>query len=126
MTVITEPETAKRRIPDSDVLYILKEIVREAGPDYVYKGDDKAARCVYYENEKPSCLVGQVLARLTPDYRPGEVSVATQRDDLHEIGYSKNATYALQIAQTVQDRRHTWGAALAAAGAILEFAPGYW
>lgn len=126
MTVITEPETAKPCIPDSDVLYTLRRIVDKYGSDYVYKGEDKAARCVYYEDGKPSCLVGQLLARLTPDYQPGEVGVMTQRHDLHDIGYSKNATYALQVAQTLQDRRHTWGAALVAAGVIMEFAPEFW
>lgn len=127
MTVITEdPETGAKRIWDGAVMDALQKIVGEFGKDYVYKGDDLNARCLHREDGKPSCLVGQVLARLTPDFVPREVGVSAQKSELHAAGYSSVATYALQIAQSVQDRRHPWGAALTAAQAVIEHDPAAW
>lgn len=126
MTVTTEPETTVKPIWDCQVLDALQEIVYKFGEDYVYKAEDPRARCLHRENGVPSCLVGQVLERLTPDFIPREVGVSAQRAELHALGYSSNATYALQIAQCVQDRRHSWGAALTAARAVLDHEPADW
>lgn len=126
MTVITDPETKVKPIWDGAVTMALQEIVAEFGKDYVYKAEDPNARCLHRENGIPSCLVGQVLARLTPDFNPREVGVSAQKTELRALGYSSKATYALQIAQCVQDRRHTWGAALTAAQAVLEHDPADW
>lgn len=125
-TETLEPETKPEPIEDGAVIFAMRAVVDIYGSDYVYQKDDPQARCVYRAGDEPSCLVGQVLYRLTPDYRPREVGVSSQRDELHEVGYSRAATYALQIAQTVQDRRHPWGAALTAAQAILEHPPAAW
>jgi hypothetical protein len=127
VTETLEPETEDTHvIPNASVVYMAREIVSAFGEDYVYKGEDKHARCLYREAGKPSCLVGQILARLTPDFVPQEVGVWSQRQRLHQAGYTKRAIYALQIAQNIQDRRHPWNAALTALGAILEFDPAAW
>jgi hypothetical protein len=126
-TETMEPQQPAEAISDWGVLYAMRRIVDEYGRDYVYKDGDHTRACVYREDGKPSCLVGQVLARLTPDHVPAErSSVPNQREALHKAGYSRVATYALHIAQRVQDARHTWGAALDAATAVMEHPPAAW
>jgi hypothetical protein len=72
--------------------------------------------CVYRDSEgAPSCLVGHVLAELTPDVRLVDGTVRANYRILREWGYSPRALYALQMAQAMQDSEETWGVALKAA-----------
>lgn len=110
--------TIVEEIPDYRVVDALTETVRKRGADYVYKKIDGA--CKYRVDDKPDCLVGHVLARLVPDYEPDEVSVQALRTVFKELGFSNRAILALQVAQSVQDDSHTWGAALTAARSVFD------
>jgi hypothetical protein len=113
---------APQKIKDYDVLSTIRGVVSEMGRDYVYQKVDGA--CVYETKDgEPSCIVGHVLARLTPDFKlfDGSVVFHDNRDALRARGYSDKAIAMLQIAQSMQDHEHPWGAALTAATAMFDF-----
>lgn len=49
------------------VIAALEEIVKEKGEDYVYPQAEKFLPCVYAVDGEPSCIVGQVIAKIDPD-----------------------------------------------------------
>jgi len=98
---------------------LLNEVVKEKGRDFVYKSPSNANICKYAHNNRPGCLVGQVL------HRAGvPISALKVMDDWGSIGrcvsegkivLDPDVKQVLQDAQTVQDRERTWGEALDAA-----------
>lgn len=101
-------------------LKTLGDIVRDFGRDYVYEKPASVGMCVYRHEGKPSCLVGQVLARLVPDFIPFEGSVGGMRDELLNLGFAKDAAFVLQTAQLMQDQKYSWGTAVSAASNAYE------
>lgn len=108
---MTTTETATIR--DDRVTRTLMEILDEYGADHVYKRHN--GLCEYYVDGKPSCLVGHVIARLTPSLKGIDGSVALNYAAFRRVGYSDKACAALQIAQGMQDDDVPWGAAVKAA-----------
>lgn len=114
------------------VLVAARAVVEEFGPHYLYRAPFGNS-CVYtYPNdegeERPSCLVGQILVRLgIPLEAVAELDGAwfEVEEELEHRGYrfTSEASRALTAAQTVQDMAvdapgeidATWGAALRAA-----------
>lgn len=120
-----------------ETLAALKEAVAERGEDYVYEADvvSLSEACSYSTvSGAPSCIVGEVLARLTPDIFKSihDFEWYNEEDgkfDLHEQsicaemeinGYKINmpfTRYAIELlrrAQTLQDMGEPWGATLEA------------
>lgn len=92
---------------------LLKQSVKEKGKDYVYEGNF----CAYVAHGKPSCLVGHVLFKAGADLRGikegmGITELDTER---HGVHLTARARAILTVAQVAQDRRYTWGQALAEA-----------
>jgi hypothetical protein len=99
------------KIDAEKVIQVLDEIVAENG-DYVYM--DHHTRCTYVDEEgQPSCIVGQVLARLELPLPP--VGSGDMWDDANVSSWVQNATepfrepftdlanQVLRYAQQVQD-----------------------
>lgn len=97
------------------------EVVAEFGEDYVYPADQKRAEdggsspsCVYVHENKPSCLVGQILHRhgvdlfdLSKEEFRGAHFVA-----FHLAGADMDTRQFLDAAQSSQDKGNTWGEAV--------------
>lgn len=102
-----------------DAIRTLREVV-VGNESTVYASPDQL-RCVYVHEGKPSCLIGCALdlldwpiARLaTLDAGSGipACQLAWHFPDLID----KEACRIFERAQTMQDRRHTWGEVLAVA-----------
>lgn len=108
-----------------EVIVAMNDVIYEhpEGRDFVYKKDSHQ-NCYYYRQGKPSCIVGQVLHRLVPDYTPREGgTVMSLEQDLRGLGFTTMALVALQIAQRMQDTRHSWGVAFDAAKVIAHSLP---
>lgn len=98
------------------VMATLNDVVNEAGADYVYPRIDNQGGCYYNRPDYPRCIVGKVLSRIVPDFKPPEgVGVMGFARALREAGFSDTSILALYMAQRLQDKRHTWGAAYEAA-----------
>jgi hypothetical protein len=105
---------------------LAREIVAEFGEDYVYPEDHKRHEygdddnqggnmlCVYVHEDKPSCIVGQIL------HKHG---VSVEALKAHEFKGARTVSYAtaeadekarffLTGAQSHQDKGNTWGEAL--------------
>lgn len=95
------------------------EVVAEFGGDYKYPNEHRefhagVAMCKYVHNEKPSCLVGQILHRhgvsLTElalnEFRG---AWAVTRD---LVGPEDDVLKFLEIIQAEQDEEKTWGESL--------------
>ena len=118
-----------------ETLAALKEAVAERGEDYVYEGDplSLSEACSYSTVAgAPSCIVGEVLARLTPDIfksihkyewyneEDGKFDLHEETIDLRmkiatgqmEIPFRDDAIGLLQRAQRAQDCGASWGDAL--------------
>ena len=118
-----------------ETLAALKEAVAERGEDYVYQGDPLSLNeaCSYSTVAgAPSCIVGEVLARLTPDIFKSihEYEWYGEEDgkfDLHEqcfgamvkgsagnidMPFGADAINLLFRAQTAQDYGASWGDAV--------------
>ena len=113
------------------VVKVLKEIVEEYGQDHVY--EEYNGNCMYAEEDgSPSCIVGHVMHRMTPDYY-NEVVEAERiygAAGVTEIGHAGMCGYAeddeaiprtadmvfspealvlLARAQIMQDTGNPWG-----------------
>ncbi len=101
----------------------LRAVMREEGADYVYPPAEPggSGSCYYNKPGVPQCIVGRALSRLVPDFKPPEGgTVVTFADQLRDLGFENDAILCLQMAQCMQDRGHTWGAAVEAAGHVWE------
>lgn len=97
------------------------EIVEEFGKDYLYPVENKRnfpdqiqSACVYVHDEKPSCLVGQILHRhgvslleLSMWENKGAYTVS-----YHTANAEDGAQSYLSALQQKQDAGATWGEAL--------------
>lgn len=116
-----------------EVVETLEAIVAEKGEDYVYEYvtvedeygvEFQVGDCTYtHQTGVPSCIVGHVLARLTPDklerVREAEWPGTTQWpdtrrvEDLFHEGYLEDYTSEsieyLRCAQVMQDGGAPWG-----------------
>lgn len=121
---------SETRIDLPEVLEDLQAIVSEAGDGFVY-ASNASPECDYIRDNKPSCIVGHVLAR----HNLLHLEVAQQNEgmcggllavyeqDPHDYApaemfqyFTPEAIRALAIAQEVQDQKGaTWGDALIAA-----------
>lgn len=117
---------------EHETLGVLRFVVAEKGPEYVYKrfpiGQGYA--CYYWNHEAgcPSCLVGHVLAQLgftnPPAFIEGksvEMAVdehmANAARNAEAVAwwrerFTLNALRLLAVAQEAQDGLKTWGVAL--------------
>lgn len=102
--------TVQESIRDRDVCDTLDAIVDEKGDGYREPGGLNR----YFDADgNPSCIVGHVVARLTPDFRPNEYeAVMVQRDRSLDAGYRPMGIALLSAAQDHQDGSGTWGEAL--------------
>jgi hypothetical protein len=105
-----------------DAIRLLREVV--AGrEDYVYErvladidnDGHPAPSCLYYVDGKPSCVVGHVMNRWDPDFRPPEGSSPRLMAMFPGDPVSALAAEVFAAAQEKQDEGCTWGTALAAA-----------
>lgn len=111
---------------DRAIADAIHKVVEEKGEDYIYPG--WGATCVYANKDgSPSCLVGHVIAALSPEdfervveYENYEIGVEGGGDtDIKsvvsalDLGISERATQALREAQNAQDMGNKWGTALA-------------
>lgn len=100
---------------------LAREVVAEFGDDYVYPEDHKELEfngstpsCVYVHDDKPSCVVGQILHRhgvsidqlMLNEFRNARV-VAFQL-----AGADDKARFFLSEIQSHQDKGHPWGESL--------------
>lgn len=115
------------QIATATVTATLKAVVGEYGEGYVYPPAKAGDNCRYVIDDKPSCLVGVVLARLgvpITHLKAGDASKghfgATADDlipQLRQAGVINfeepdRVTYALRQAQYGQDLGYSWGIAL--------------
>lgn len=105
----------------------LKAVVKEYGEDYVYPPAQSGDNCRYVIDDKPSCLVGIVLARLgvpITHLKAGDASEghfgATADDLIPRLQWAgvvnfeepRKVAHALRQAQYSQDLGYSWGIAL--------------
>lgn len=118
-TATTETESPKPvRLNKANVTKALKDAVKARGRDYVY-ADEFGSACYYVVDQKPACLVGEVLATsfgipidvLEPlDTTAEDVLDTLQHDGV--LTCTPTAVDMLMRAQRVQDEAESWGEAL--------------
>lgn len=101
---------------DEQVTKAFLEVVADAGIAYIYPSLDGSG-CFYVYDDHASCLIGRVLFRLgagLPELaRCDDVGGISDRVlEIVDIEISEKAQQALRFAQSAQDQRATWGAAL--------------
>lgn len=99
-----------------NVTPVIAAVVNDYGRDYTYPyGED----CMYQVSDKPACIVGHVLDRLGVEYNPD-----WERNDVCTIAPKApvDVLFALDAAQTVQDRGESWGKAYDSYVVSLEYA----
>ncbi|MFD3952198.1 hypothetical protein ACFWRC_19505 [Streptomyces albidoflavus] len=118
------------KVTPEQVLDVMREVVAEAGEEFVYKSPTGLGICLYVHRtfgggaDVPGCLVGQVLHRLgvpLDELSRYEAQLAlTMAPKLVDAGENEDLlTSALNNAQMTQDAGHPWGAALRAAEEVL-------
>ncbi len=103
-------------ISAGQVMLDLYDIVSEFGEGYKYPQEvlDTHGSCVYVVDGKPSCIVGQVLAKHNLlDTQVAEIN--SNASQLRYEGFTAEAARVLAVAQSVQDQGGTWGMAVTAA-----------
>jgi hypothetical protein len=109
------------------VLRTLKEVVTEAGPEWIYVRRPNATGlgtgCVYVHNGEPDCIAGRVLAKLgvsTADLSKWEGKVCGQMSSEHltvelnlpRIPFDEHSLGVLNVAQDSSDSGYSWGSSL--------------
>lgn len=130
---MTETQTQARTFDRETVTQVLNEVVAEFGEHYVYPGRHDIMGCVYAvaseddpDEFAPSCIVGQVIARIDPEafQKLGEMEARLGSKTARFIftdessplfGRTNDAALVsgLYFAQSEQDLGGTWGEALA-------------
>jgi len=105
----------------------LAKIVAEKGADYIYP--HAVGTCTYSEGEAPSCIVGHVVAALSPEdfealveyeQSEGESFPANELEEHSALQFERGRLGdALMAAQDVQDSGGTWGNAQEAYRRVL-------
>ncbi|MFI0211975.1 hypothetical protein ACH4OV_25305 [Streptomyces diastaticus] len=118
------------KVTPEQVLDVMREVVAEAGEEFVYEPPTGLGVCLYVHRPHgggasvPGCLVGQVLHRLgvpLDELTEHEAQLArTMAPKLVDAGEGADLLVtALDNAQAIQDGGHSWGAALRAAEEVL-------
>jgi len=108
---------------NEQILEAAEAAVQEKGADYVYSSP--GGTCVYAVATEsgygPSCLVGHIVFRLSPEeFRElaiwdattdGDTDAMTMVDDLN-LGFTDEQAHALRAAQVLQDQKYNWGESL--------------
>lgn len=129
------------KLTKTAVVQALEEILEEKGEDYVYPyaaGTGSYEGCKYTEGDAPSCIVGQVIAKLDPELfedlkefeyeygsfpvydfsKPDAPQVASYAEDESPEAYyptldaELDVIEILNIAQAQQDGGSTYGKAV--------------
>lgn len=125
-----------------ETLAALKEAVAERGEDYTYQADplSTSEACSYSTVAgESSCIVGNVLKRLTPDifqsihdyewYQSDDDGYCLREQSIHSsmgksnsihMPFTGDAIDLLRRAQTFQDMGESWGDTLEMVGAVSE------
>lgn len=111
-------DSKPKYLTQKEFIRIARKVVREKGRDYRYR--DENTHCVYVKNDKPSCLVGQILIEFDPELKNYlEAFNSSRIGSLFEytsfrtrIDAHPNTVEALGEMQRQQDRGSTWGEAL--------------
>lgn len=115
-----------------ETLATLREVVAEAGEDFVYQ-DHYGDMCYYSVDGEPACLVGRVLAKWGVDLTPMDSAstgmstlvglfAGALLDELRVMGVLEVDDPSVSLlweAQTGQDNGETWGNALSEALAYI-------
>ncbi|MFD7646369.1 hypothetical protein ACFV5M_01705 [Streptomyces albidoflavus] len=118
------------KVTPEQVLDVMREVVAEAGEEFVYKSSAGLGVCLYVHRtpgdaaDVPGCLVGQVLHRLgapLDELAEHEAQLAlTMVPVFIDAGEHWGLlALALNKAQALQDAGRPWGAALRAAEDVL-------
>lgn len=102
----------KQAISLEEARVIMRSLVLAKGEDYVYPRANSGS-CSYFEEDKPSCIVGHLLAVLGVD--SDSVTEGESAYALVPAHFPATADYVvegLNEAQRVQDTGSTWGEAL--------------
>lgn len=114
-----------KTIDTARALHLLREVVAEQGPDYVYKRvpASEYGGCVYFHptTSEPSCIVGRALAKegLKPSALTGYQNEAVRIRVLADralpgagLLVTDDAARVFSAAQEAQDDGKTWGESL--------------
>lgn len=113
---------------DEQIIAAARAAVEEKGADYVYPRLYGPSDCMYSQDGAPSCIVGHVFNRLSPEAfeavvqwervneesgRVWEVLDALERnEEIDPLALTERQRNALQVAQDLQDGGMTWAYAL--------------
>lgn len=99
-----------------DTRRLLHRAVKEKGADHV---PGPGARCIYFEQGEPRCIVGHVFTyrglREEALVAVNELDVVHVNQEVDEIKLDHESRIALAIAQRLQDAGVPWGTAAEAA-----------
>lgn len=111
---MTATVDAPARFESSSVVMEIRKLVNEFGEDHTAEG-------LYVKDGEPECIVGHVVARLTPDVKlPEHTGILGLAGRLEAAGYTRSAIVVLHAAQDAQDKPQTWGHSLTAAMAAYQ------
>jgi hypothetical protein len=95
----------------------MKQIVTEAGEDYVYRArleTPVGKACVYLWEGIPDCLVGRILSRMGVSMKTlsdmGTIGIGAAA--VSHLTLSRYTVDVLAFAQQYQDSKYTWGQCL--------------
>jgi hypothetical protein len=127
-----------------DVIEVLNKIVEDVGDMYTYQDRyediagtyNRSAPCLYSINEKPGCIVGEVMHRLDIDipsalnFAWGDTSTALingvplekARENAKALqkNFTRKANVLLSGVQVRQDNGETWKAAVSGAISAID------
>jgi hypothetical protein len=113
-------------IDEARALELLREVVAEAGEDFVYKINlDPDATCLYVKGGCPDCMIARALAKAGATIKQLEsfdslnesrdTSIDTVAPRADWLQLTDEALKVFTVAQQNQDTCETWGDALRAA-----------
>lgn len=118
-----------------ETLATLREVVAEAGEDFVYQQQYGEA-CYYSVNGEPACIVGRVLAKWGVDLTRMDSSAVVDDGNLSGLfangllirlrtegvlDVGQDGVKLLKLAQARQDGECTWGESLSRAQNDVEY-----
>lgn len=118
-----------------ETLATLREVVAEAGEDFVYQ-QKYGETCYYSVMGEPACIVGRVLAKWGVDLTRMDSSVEAIEGNLAGLfangllirlrtegvlGVEEDGVKLLKLAQASQDGEFTWGESLSRAQDEVEY-----
>lgn len=127
MSQLTQNEALVKIKKYMQILEIIREIVEEVGPDFVYEKRPTPPNytsrmhsevCLYIYENRPDCIVGKILHRLGVSIEDlqrmeGQSPVALRKYvDSESIGIDFSMTDSLSNIQACQDRGTPYGEVL--------------